>query len=196
MDEIKSAIMCHHFSTDGCMLCITDCTNCKEFVLAGVFQMRSKDVPVLRDSILKQQGGLCAILGVELTGDSSACLDHHHQKKNKGTGRIRGVLGRAANTFLAKVENNATRYGVTATELPKVLRSMADYLEAEQYPYMHPTEKPKVPKLTKTSFNRLVKAMRTSGVKKFPVYPSSGKLTVPLQKLFAVFNVTPEYYGK
>lgn len=193
---VKCTILCHHFSENGCLLRITSCDNCKEFIVAGVFQMRAKDVPVLRASILELQGGSCSICGVTLIDESAWCLDHHHQKKVKGTGQIRGVLCRGCNVFLAKIENNAVRCGISQDRIPAILRGALRYFEAEQYPYLHPTEKAKEPKLTKTSYNKLLKHMKAQGYRKFPTYPKSGKVTVPLQKLFTQFAIEPAFYGK
>lgn len=194
--SVKCTILCHHFSENGCLLRITACDNCKEFTLAGVFQMRAKDVPALRKSILELQGGSCFICGVTVLDESAWCLDHHHQKKVKGSGKVRGVLCRGCNVFLAKIENNAVRCGISQDRIPAILRGALRYFEAEQYPYLHPSEKAKEPKLKKSSFNKLLKDMKTKGCLKFPTYPKSGKVTAPLQKLFNQFNVEPEFYSK
>jgi len=68
-------------------------------------------------------------------------LDHSHIKRIKGTGRIRGTLCSSCNVYLAKIENNATRYGIKQTVIPLVLRNIADYLELPVTPYIHPSEK-------------------------------------------------------
>lgn len=93
------------------------------------------------------------------------------------------------------------RYGITQEELPTVLRSVADYLERAQLPYIHPSEAPKKQILTKTSYNKLKKAY--TGKAKFPVYRTIKKgktiknvqgLTKPLEKLFIEYGIEPTFY--
>jgi hypothetical protein len=93
-------------------------------------QLTAKEIPQLREEILKLQSGVCPICEHEIDGD--ACLDHHHVKKVKGTGQIRGVLCRKCNVFIAKSENNCVRYGIDQSELPRILRNTAKYLEKTQ----------------------------------------------------------------
>lgn len=162
-------------------------------------QLKSTDIPKLRSWILKKkQGGKCAICGAI---PERPCLDHHHVKKIKGTGRIRGVLCNKCNVFIAKSENNCLRYGISQTDLPKILRSMAEYLERNQYPYIHPSEKPSVQILTRRSYDKLQRAY--TGRAKFPAYRTikRGKtvrnaqtLTKKLETLFAQYKIKPEFY--
>ena len=47
-------------------------------------------------------------------------------------------------------------------------------------------------KLSKKNYNKLAKLYKTSEAKaKFPAFPSSGKLTKPLEKLFSDFEIEP-----
>lgn len=160
-------------------------------------QLKSNEVKSLRKYLLKKQKGKCLICKKK-TDD--AVLDHHHKKRIKGTGQIRGVLCRTCNVLLAKSENNCVRYGVSHEELPEILISMSAYLKRKQLPYIHPSEAPKKPILTKSSYNKLVKVV--NGEKKIPEYrmhktkknkPVQG-LTKPLEKLFNQFNIKPEFY--
>lgn len=84
------------------------------------------------------------------------------------------------------------RSGIQQSDLPTILRSCADYLERKHLPYIHPSEKPKAKKLKKSSYNKLLKAY--DGKAKFPDYPTSGKLTIKLEKLFADYSMNPEFY--
>lgn len=157
-------------------------------------QLQSKDIPKVREKILKDQCGLCPICKREI---SDPCLDHHHKKKIKGTGLIRGVLCRSCNVFIAKAENNCVRYGILQIELPSILRNFADYLEQEHYPLIHPSEKPKTKILKKSAYNKLKKAYK--GKAKFPLYRTRKNknvqtLTKPLKKLFEEYNIKPEFY--
>ena len=154
-------------------------------------QLKQTDVPLFREKILNEQNGKCLICGNE---PKIPCLDHSHKKRIKGTGLVRGVLCSSCNIFIAKSENNCMRYGFSPEELPDILRSMANYLEKEHYPYIHPSEAPKPKKLTKRSYNSLKRAY--TGRKKFPPYPKSGKLTKPLKTLFESYNITPNFYSQ
>ncbi len=72
----------------------------------------------------------CPILGLH---EFIPVVDHDHK-----TGRIRGVVSNEGNALLGKIENfYRSRCARTEWELPKVLRSLADYLEEDQGP-LHP----------------------------------------------------------
>lgn len=152
-------------------------------------QLKNKDIPEIREKILKEQKGICPICEEEV---NAPCLDHEHVKKIRGSGQIRGVICRNCNIFIAKAENNSIRCGVKIKNLPKILRNIADYLEKQQYPYIHPTEAPKVKQLKKTSYKKLKKVYDKK--RKFPPYPKSKKLTKELSLLFKEYNIKPEYY--
>lgn len=154
-------------------------------------QLKAKDIKPLRKHILRRQKGVCPICKRAVI---RPCLDHHHKKRVKGTGLIRGVLCSNCNVFIAKSENNSVRYGFSNKELPVILRNMADYLEKKQYPYLHPSEKPKALKLGKSGFNKLKKLHDEKYPKRKPLeFPKSNKMTVPLQKLFKEFNIEPNF---
>ncbi len=159
-------------------------------------QLKGKDIPLIRDKLLKQQGGICPICGKKV---NAPCLDHSHTKRIKGTGLVRGVLCRGCNIFIAKSENNAIRYGISQSELPTVLRNLAQYLDNSfnnPLPYIHPSEAPPVPKLMKSSYNKLLKWYKGTGrAKAFPPFPKSGKLTKPLLKLYTESGIDPEFYS-
>jgi len=155
----------------------------------NIKQLKGKDIPELRDKILKEQGGICPICRRE---PKRACLDHEHKKKIKGTGQIRGVLCSTCNVFIGKSENNCMRYGISQKDLPMILRNTADYLEKEQYPFIHPSDKEPEPKLKKQCYNNLKKVY--SGKAKFPDYPKSKKLTKSLESLFIKYKIKIEYY--
>jgi hypothetical protein len=52
-------------------------------------QLKVSDVPKIREKLLKEQNYTCPICFQKIT---DPCLDHHHKKRIKGTGLIRGVL--------------------------------------------------------------------------------------------------------
>ena len=148
-----------------------------------------KELKQLREKLLQEQEFTCPICQKVI---ENPVVDHHHTKRIGGTGRIRAVLCRTCNVLLAKMENNSIRYCVSQEELPSVLRKMADYLEAPQLGILHPTERPKKPKLKKSSYNKLIKEVANQ--QKVPKYPKSGNLTKPLEKLFKKFQIEPEFY--
>lgn len=155
-----------------------------------IIQLKQKDLPGIREKILEEQNGICPICKREI---KDPCVDHHHKKRIKGTGLIRGVLCRSCNVFIAKSENNCIRYAIPYSDLPMILRNMADYLERPQLPYIHPSEAGKEPKLQKASYNSLAKVLKKQN-KRVPPYPRSGKLTKELVKLFKKHNISPKFY--
>ncbi len=157
-------------------------------------QLKHSDIKGLRKHILKKQNGRCWICEQI---PKIACLDHHHKKKIKGTGQIRGVLCSNCNVFIAKVENNCARYGISKESLPTIMRKSANYFEKKQYPYLHPSEKPKAPTLSKRNFNILSKLHSEKYPKRKELqYPKSKKLTKNLIKLYDEFVLEPEFLKK
>jgi 5-methylcytosine-specific restriction endonuclease McrA len=118
-----------------------------------MWQAKSKAIKPLRDALLLKQKGKCTICGKPAKDPT---LDHMHQKRVRGTGRIRGAVCSMCNTFLARSENNAARHGISNEELPNLLRNMADYLE-DQKRIIHPTEVPKRKKVGTREWNRVKK---------------------------------------
>lgn len=60
-------------------------------------QLKSSDVSKVREEILNEQKGNCAICGCNIDSNSGASLDHQHKRKSDpirpdGAGLIRGVL--------------------------------------------------------------------------------------------------------
>ncbi len=163
-------------------------------------QLKMKDISEYRDKISKEQLGLCAICKDELKENSGASLDHQHMTLKEthgeqGAGLIRGVLCRDCNVFEGKIWNNSKRYGKFAG-LPQFLRHLADYLEKEPYPYIHPSEAPKHQTVSKRQYNKLVKTItqsESSLVKKskVPPHPGKRKITKKLQQLFDKYEVSP-----
>jgi hypothetical protein len=168
-------------------------------ILQNLIQLKSSDVANVRENILHEQQGICLVCKNEIE-QGTACLDHDHKKKVGGTGRIRGVLCRNCNIFVAKSENNCKRYGISKAELPQVLRNMADYFERDQYPLIHPSEAPKKKVVTKASWNKMYSWHAKNGTaKRIKPYLMRGNkkvqgLTKPLKKMFEMAGVEPEFY--
>ena len=156
-------------------------------------QLKNKDLKDIREQILEEQKGICPICKKPV---NKPVLDHHHKKKVGGTGLVRGVICSSCNVFIAKIENNMKRYCIQPDEISDVLRNVADYLEKEQYPFIHPTEAPKKPKLKKSSYNKLRKIHLSKERKaKLPPYPKSGNITKALLKFYNRYDLDPEFYS-
>jgi 5-methylcytosine-specific restriction endonuclease McrA len=66
-------------------------------------KLKVKDIPVLRDRLIKEQDGKCLLCAIDLS-TVVACLDHDHE-----TGLIRGVLCQNCNGIEGKITNLARR---------------------------------------------------------------------------------------
>ena len=164
-----------------------------------MYQLKSKEVENIRNKILQEdQHGICPIC---LKVPKRPCLDHHHTKKIKGTGQIRGVLCSTCNVFIGKSENNCMRYGISQKELPDILRATAAYLEKEQYPLMHPSEAPQPKIVAKSNFKKLMKLVEAKYPKRKKIKYVTNKKDKPRQKLnqkllklYKEFDLEPKFY--
>lgn len=181
-------------------------------------QMKASDIKVLREKLHRENNYKCPILNEELPPEYMV-LDHVHGtikgKPSVETGEklIRGSIDSNINVFLGKLENSF--YGITGLSnrgyhLPTILRSVADYIEKyedrKEYPvnenneyYIHPSEAPKLPKITLSSYQKLCKELDKIGYKnKYPNYNKTKKpsqtLTQALKKCYDLVNLEPEYY--
>lgn len=162
-------------------------------------QLEGKDLKKFRIKVHKKQKCKCPILNKKFPVEDMV-VDHQHMTKAEtiginGAGLVRGVIHRQANVLEGKITNAYKRYGLEKMmPLPKFLRNLAKYLEQENLPIIHPSEKPKAPKLKKSSYNAIVRLARSNGCRKIPPYPKSKKLTVALKALYETYGVEPEYY--
>jgi hypothetical protein len=157
-----------------------------------VRQLTWAQVAGVRDELAGEQGGACPICRRPL---DRAVLDHSHTRRIKGSGLVRGVLCNSCNRYLGVIENNRARCGLAGDDAPSlaaVLRNVAAYIEAPQKLLVHPSERPKVPRLTLRCWNRLRKAAEKVGG---PCPPYSGRLTRKLEKAFAKHGVTVEFFS-
>jgi hypothetical protein len=167
-------------------------------------QLMTKDVQRIRDEILSEQGGLCKLCEDEISEKTGVSLDHQHRTKTSvigenGGGLVRGVLCRRCNVMEGKIWNASKRFGIH-DNLSDWLRTLADYLDADNYHYIHPTEKPKEQKVSKRNYNKLAKLYKEEEFipkrknqkkKPMPEFPKSGKLTKALGELFKRFDINP-----
>jgi hypothetical protein len=159
--------------------------------------LKTSEISLLREEILLEQDGKCAICKCEMTETSGASLDHQHKTQKEtiganGAGLIRGVLCRNCNVMEGKIWNNSKRFGMH-DNIKEWLISLVEYLDKPNYDIVHPTEKPKEPKVSKRNFNLLIKKIKTdsSYKKKLPEYPKYSKLGKELKMLFELYNISP-----
>lgn len=153
-------------------------------------QLKHSSIKFIRDSLLEKQNNICPICKRVI---KLPTLDHYHSKLHNGSGLIRGVMCNTCNTLVGAIENSAIRNNIPLSDLPDVLKSIGNYVLNKREPYIHPNEVAKEPKLRKDCYNRLKK--RYDGKSTFPSYPSSGKLTVGLKKLFDKYEIEPIFYS-
>ena len=140
----------------------------------NTWESTSTSVRLIRESLLKKSC-ICPICNKEII---NPVVDHQHKKKVKGTGRIRNNICSNCNVFIAKTENNCTRFKIAQEELPEVLKNISEYFGAQQYNIIHYTDKESRPTLSKTIANKVLKYWEYlyPGKKKLK-YPKSGVLT-------------------
>lgn len=96
-------------------------------------RLKYAEVKPLREKLLKNQTGCCALCAQPVVDD--AVLDHCHK-----TGVIRGVLHRGCNALLGKIENNMPRNRVDMGQLAKIAENLIKYLTADpKSEFLHPT---------------------------------------------------------
>ena len=175
-------------------------------------EMKQKDIRVLKEKLWLMNNKKCPVLGKEIALDKMV-LDHAHKRNDEeyssSKGVVREALDKRANAILGKVENALKRTGLGYEEdfdLPTFLRNAADYFERGAYVdengdmYVHPSEVPKEPRLSKSNYNKLQKLYdkelfvpKRKGQKKKPMpkYPASKKLTKGLKVLFEKYDISP-----
>lgn len=91
----------------------------------------TKDIKDIRELILEEQDGECALLGIHIKSNGrTPVLDHSHDDEQL----VRAVLEREANAWLGQTENAYRRFFSywLKDSLPEVLRKTADYLEQSE----------------------------------------------------------------
>ena len=163
----------------------------------NTWESTSTSVRLIRESFLKKSC-ICPICNKEIV---SPVLDHQHKKKVRGTGRIRNNICSNCNVFIAKTENNCTRFKIAQEELPEVLKNISEYFGAQQYNIIHYTDKESRPTLSKIQANKVLKYWEYlyPGKKKLK-YPKSGVLTKDwedaLKKLQEFQNSSQQSFNK
>ena len=99
-----------------------------------LIKLKPKDIKPLREQILQEQQGLCAICH-EAVDPGEAVLDHCHK-----TGYIRAVLHRGCNAYIGHLENNMARNRITPIRLFQILANFTNYINTHRL-MTHPTHK-------------------------------------------------------
>lgn len=163
----------------------------------NTWESTSTSVRLIRESFLKKSC-ICPICNKEI---NNPVVDHQHKKKVRGTGRIRNNICSNCNVFIAKTENNCTRFKIAQEELPEVLKNISEYFGAQQYNIIHYTDKESRPTLSKIQANKVLKYWEYlyPGKKKLS-YPKSGILTKDweeaLKKLQEFENSSQQSFSK
>ena len=163
----------------------------------NTWESTSTSVRLIRESLLKKSC-ICPICNKEII---NPVVDHQHKKKVRGTGRIRNNICSNCNVFIAKTENNCTRFKIAQEELPEVLKNISEYFGAQQYNIIHYTDKESRPTLSKIQSNKVLKYWEYlyPGKKKLK-YPKSGVLTKDweeaLKKLEEFENSSQQSFNK
>ena len=163
----------------------------------NTWESTSTSVRLIRESFLKKSC-ICPICNKEI---NNPVVDHQHKKKVRGTGRIRNNICSNCNVFIAKTENNCTRFKIAQEELPEVLKNISEYFGAQQYNIIHYTDKESRPTLSKIQANKVLKYWEYlyPGKKKLS-YPKSGVLTKDweeaLKKLEEFENSSQQSFNK
>lgn len=159
--------------------------------------LKTSEVKALREKLHEAQNKICPVCDQYMSHDAMA-LDHQHKLfKNQplledGAGLVRGVICMVCNSWEGKVSNSFKRMGLHKKDksMSELLRNLADYLEQENLPYVHPNEVPKTPKLMKSKYNKIVKLYKLEfPSKKVPEYPKSGKVTKLFEELAEKYDI-------
>lgn len=164
----------------------------------ALIQLKQSDLVELRAKWANEQDYVCPIFKNKYDINDFV-IDHEHALKHEmpdetGKGLCRGAIHRQANSIEGRMYRCFKRDGGDKhIDFISFLRNLADYLENNKIhsneKLIHPTEKVKPPKLMKSSYNKLVKAV--GGKQKVPQY--TGKFTKALENLYTKYGIRPEF---
>lgn len=175
--------------------------------MKNIIQLKnSEELRELKIKWLSEQDNKCPILKQSFEIDAYV-IDHAHTKAKEdpneldGKGFCRGAIHNCANVVEGKILKDFTRYGLGKfISVPDFLRNLADYLENNRFHtdtdiYIHPTEKPLKQRLSKNSYNTLVKTINSSGkkIKIPPFIDKRGNFNKKLEKLYTDFGLEPQF---
>lgn len=169
-----------------------------ENTLIEIKNLKNSEIPELREKILEEQNCKCPLCGKDITIYDKIVLDHQHKLRMSdengvdGNGLVRGVLCLECNALEGKIWNNSNRFLHQPTKEQRLnwLKNLIAYYQKDCYPFVHPTEVPKDPPVSKRNFNKLNKLWCQTHDKPLE-YPKSCKLTKQLKSLFSMYGIPP-----
>ena len=113
-------------------------------------QLKTKDIPLIKDKLLKKQKGLCLICKRNLYDLPSrdVCLDHNHE-----TWMVRGVLCRQCNILESKIKRTWIRTGARnkGIDFIDLLKGLIRFQKVKDTKYIYPPKPKKRRKSKKKS---------------------------------------------
>ena len=139
--------------------------------------LKSKDLKSYRNKLNSIRNNIDLFTGKPI---NKPCLDHDHK-----TGYCREVLDFNSNQFLGKIESARRRYlyKLTDSEIPEVLRKIADYLEKD---YSQNPLHPKYISIKIKRYSRLTKAEQDK------IYKAVGKTSLERTKAYRKHLMDPK----
>jgi len=162
-------------------------------------KLKRSELKEYRNKIKKDK---CPITNLEF--NNNEVLDHIHKSHKsiypETNSLCRDVINSEVNVLIGKIENQYLRSSKNLKQipLPDLIRKVADYIEfysdINNYneKVIHPNEW-KVPKIKKSSFNKLKKIVKEKYNKDI-IYPKSGKITKLIEKYINELNFEIEFY--
>lgn len=148
-------------------------------------QLEVKDLPRIRAELLDLQDAVCPLCNKLLT---KVVVDHWHQKRNQGNGKVRQALCSGCNSMLGVIENSFPRYLIDYSDAPMWLENTAKYLRCGTTNLIHPTERKKIT-LKVNEFKVFAQWVKDT-FKKTIKYPRKGILTRPQEVLYKQYIQT------
>ena len=162
-------------------------------------QMTEKMLKEYRAEVSKQQKSVCPVCKKKRM-DNEWTVDHQHKAKDaengiNGNGMVRGVICFMCNSTEGRILSRYKRSGLAAQiSYSDFLRNLADYLDQPVTHYIHPSEKPKEPKLSKAAFKKIQKLYAIDFPKKKLLdFPKSGKASKLIKELALKYKIEKLY---
>ncbi|EMA4428626.1 TPA: endonuclease domain-containing protein [Enterobacter hormaechei] len=104
--------------------------------------LKRSEIPSYKESLFKEQQGLCALTGLPIDEISKAHLDHDHRLDGPSAGRCRGLLLGNANVLEGRLKHQFNRSGLAGQiDYIDFLKRLVSYLERDN------TDRPRHPQM-------------------------------------------------
>jgi hypothetical protein len=160
-------------------------------------QLKYSEIKNIRENLADKNDNCCPICGRKFSEKIKQTLDHDHD-----TFLIRDTICNSCNQIEGHIKGKLIRYGLwKQVDYATYLRKLADHIDKEQLPLVHPSHAPKQRKLQKRSYNELSREIDKANEylkkkMKIPPYPKSKRLTKKLKELFDYMGIKPKFYSK